>query len=66
MNGVTLIVYRRGWTGKVVNLIDFDIERVDYVLGDDVEHRLFQEPLDIAEVARGEIVEASHIVSASK
>lgn len=63
MDRIGLIMRRRSRAGKVIDLVDFQIERVDDIVGNDVEAIDPLQMGDIAPHAGGKVVEADHLVS---
>ena len=60
---VELIVDRRGRTGQVINLIDFQSDGVDEVMSDDFKMRIIPEVQDIFFGSGKKIIDANHIMS---
>jgi len=52
LNGVVLVMYGRGWTGKIVNLINFNIERIGNVVPIQFEIRVLKQLHYIAFTSR--------------
>ena len=63
MDRISLIMRGRCRAGEVIDLVDFQIERVDDIVGDDIEAINALQMGDIAPHAGGKIVEADHLVS---
>ena len=53
----------RGRAGHVVDLVDFEMERVDDVVADDFESRMREEVSHVFLAAREEVVDANHFVA---
>ena len=62
LDRIELIVARRGGTGEIVDLINFQPDRMDDVVPDQLEVWLAEQMADIGLLAREEIVEANDIM----
>ena len=47
LNGITLVVNRRCGTGKIINLVDLDIERKRHIMTHDLEPGIFEQMRNI-------------------
>jgi hypothetical protein len=52
----------RGWTGKVVDLVNLDIQRICYVVPEEFKIRVAQQAYDVPFAARVEIVYAEYVL----
>ena len=66
LDGVELVMDGRGRTGKVIDLIDLQIDGVDDVVADAFKTRVSQEVVDVVLVSRKEVVEAKDPVPLEK
>lgn len=62
LNGIGLIVKRRCRTGKVINFVDFHIERKADVVANDLEMRVGAQMKNILPVASKKIIDADDLV----
>ena len=63
LDGIVLVVDRRGRAREVVDLIDLDIERKGHVVADELEAGMIKQVLDVALGACEEVVDAKHFVA---
>ena len=63
LDGVVLVVARRGGAGQVVDLVDFQEDRQRDVVADQFEVRLAQQVGDVRLLAGEEVVQADHVVA---
>jgi hypothetical protein len=63
LDGIELIVHRRSRTGKVEDLIDFDIQRERDVVAHELEARTAHEVSDVASAAGEEVVYAQDFLA---
>lgn len=66
LNGVELIMDRRGRTSEVINLVNFDKQREGYVVAEKLETPVVEEILDVAAGSGGEIIGAKNLVALVK
>ena len=57
LHRIELIMNRRSWTGEIVDLVDFDIERVSYVMSQKLEVLVINEVGDISTSPGEKVVE---------
>jgi hypothetical protein len=63
LDGVVLVVDRRGRTGEIVDLVHLDVEREADVVAEELEARIGVEMVDVALRAGEEIVDAQNLVT---
>jgi hypothetical protein len=63
LHRVVLVVDRRGRAGKIVNFIDFQIERKGHVVAHEFETRMPDQALNVLLGAGEEVVGANDIVA---
>ena len=66
MQRVKLVERRRGRTGEVANLVDFEINRFDHIALDELKQRIVAQMIDIAPIPAAEIIEADDAVAARR
>lgn len=54
----------RSWAGEIVDLIDLDLEGIDYVVAHQFEMRIAEKMRDICLPARKEVIHADDVVTA--
>jgi len=64
LNGIMLIVHRRGRAGEIVDLVHLDIERHRHVMAHQLKVRPSEKMRDIVLGAGKEVIEAKDIVAA--
>jgi hypothetical protein len=62
LDRVVLIVARRGGAGEIVNLVDFERDRMRDVMPHELEVGLAEQMVDVRLLAGEEVVEANHIM----
>jgi len=62
LDRIVLVVDRRGRTGKVVNLVDLDIQRIGYIVSEEFKVRIAQQIDDVLLTARIKIVDAEYVM----
>ena len=60
---VVLVVWWRRWAGEVVDLIDFEFERVDHIVTNQFKVRICQQVTDITLKASEEVVETEYLMA---
>ena len=63
LDGIELIMDRRGRAGEIVDLVDLDIERKRDVVAHQLERLMVEQMGDVAPRAGEKIVDAEHVVS---
>lgn len=63
---VMLIMYRRCRTGKIVNFVNFKIQRKSHIVPDKLETRIAVQMFDVALAAGEQVIRTHHFVAASK
>ena len=63
LDGIVLIVHRRGWAGQIVDFVHLYIERKSHVVAHDLETRIVHQMGDIVFDAREVIVHAQHVIA---
>mmetsp|Transcript_6621 Transcript_6621/g.13664 ORF Transcript_6621/g.13664 Transcript_6621/m.13664 type:complete len:211 (-) Transcript_6621:607-1239(-) len=63
LDGVVLIMRRRSWTGKVINLIDFELNGFRYVVDNHAKQRMMQPMGNISFLPSKEIVHDNDLVA---
>jgi hypothetical protein len=58
--GIALVVYRRRGASKVIDLIDFHVQREGHVVTDQFEPFVAQKMLDVCACAAEEIIDADY------
>ena len=66
LDGIVLIVHRRGWAGQIVDFVHFYIERKSHVVAHDLEARIVHQMGDIVFDAREVIVHAYHVIAVAQ
>jgi hypothetical protein len=61
-----LIVNRRSWACKIINLIDFDIEREGDIVPDQFEMRLTDQVFDVPSRSGEKIIDAEEIAPSAR
>jgi len=62
LHGIELVVDRRGRTGEVVDLVDFDIEREADIVSHRLEVRIAEKMRDVILAPGKVVVDAEHVV----
>jgi hypothetical protein len=57
LHRIMLVMDRRRWTGQIVDLVDFEIDRQGHVIANEFEVLVVEQMLDIRVRAGKEIVE---------
>jgi hypothetical protein len=60
LHGIALVVYGRRGASKIVDLIDFDVQREGHVATDQFEPFMTKKMLDVCARAAEEIIDADH------
>ena len=63
LNWIELIMYGRGWTGEVINFIDFNKEREGHIVAKKFKTLIVEEVIDIAPCAGEEIIDAEDLMT---
>lgn len=63
LDWIVLVVTRRGGTGKVVDLVNLELETLRDIVANELEMRLTKQVLDVQFLAREQVVEAHHLVA---
>lgn len=56
-----LVVYRRSWAGKMVDLVDFNYQSFDHIVTQRLEVGAVQQVLDVFLASREEVVHANDL-----
>eukprot|EP00197_Chlamydomonas_leiostraca_P003887 CAMPEP_0202867288 /NCGR_PEP_ID=MMETSP1391-20130828/9101_1 /ASSEMBLY_ACC=CAM_ASM_000867 /TAXON_ID=1034604 /ORGANISM="Chlamydomonas leiostraca, Strain SAG 11-49" /LENGTH=416 /DNA_ID=CAMNT_0049547319 /DNA_START=82 /DNA_END=1333 /DNA_ORIENTATION=+ len=62
LDGVPLVVHRGGWARQVIDLVDFQLDRLRDIVTDELKVRLVQKMCNVVLAASEEVVHADHIV----
>jgi hypothetical protein len=62
LDRVELVVDRGGWTREVVDLIDLEQDRLDYIMPNDLEVAAIHQVADVLPAPGEEVVEAQHLM----
>ncbi len=63
LDRVVLVMNRRGRAGQIVDLVDFDEERLGHVVPEDLELLVIEQVLDVLSAAGEEVVQADDMVA---
>ena len=66
LDGVVLIMRRRSGAGEVVDLIDFDTQRLGHIMADELKARMIEQVGDVLLATREEIVRADDLMALSE
>jgi len=62
LDWVVLVVHGRSGAGQIVNLIDFELERIHHIVAHQLEIRIVEQVRDIALTTSEEVVHTDHFV----
>jgi len=66
LDGIELVMDRRCWTGQVINLIDFDKERVRYIVPQQFKVTVLEKMHDVLPPSREEIIDAQDFMTSTQ
>ena len=63
LDRIVLVMNRRGGAGEIVDLIDFEQDRLDHIMAQQLETAVIEQVRDVLASPGKEVVEADHFVA---
>ena len=63
LDGIVLVVDRRGRAGQIIDLVNLHIKRIDHIMTHQFEARVGQKMRDVAPAAGVEVIDTQHLMS---